>query len=126
MRGKIDTAATDPGPSGDGTHRWCAGRSPGIAIGACLSLLRAAIRVMTAPNASDQETSGMSDTGIDRDTMGRLAGALSFIKSPEDAVVVALRKAAESGDERDIKRARTLFLKLKASERQAAMAAISD
>lgn len=68
----------------------------------------------------------MNDTGIDRDTMGRLAGALSFIKSPEDAVVVGLRKAAESGDERDIKRARTLFLKLKASERQAAMAAISD
>jgi hypothetical protein len=41
-------------------------------------------------------------------------------------VVVALRKAANDGDERDVKRARTLFLKLKASERQAAMAAISD
>lgn len=68
----------------------------------------------------------MADTGIDRDTMGRLAGALSFIKSPEDPVVIALRQAAQSGDERDIKRARTLFLKLKASERQAAMAAIAD
>lgn len=68
----------------------------------------------------------MADTGIDRDTMGRLAGALSFIKSAEDPVVAALRKAAESGDERDIKRARTLFLKLKASERQGAMAAIAD
>ena len=68
----------------------------------------------------------MADTGIDRDTMGRLAGALSFIKGPEDPVVTALRKAADSGDERDIKRARTLFLKLKPSERQGAMAAIAD
>jgi hypothetical protein len=68
----------------------------------------------------------MDDTGIDRDTMGRLAGALSFIKSADDPVVAALRKAADGGDERDIKRARTLFLKLKPSERQGAMAAIAD
>jgi hypothetical protein len=68
----------------------------------------------------------MADTGIDRDTMGRLAGALSFIKSGDDPVVVALKQAAASGDAADIKRARTLFLKLKVAERKAAMAAIDD
>jgi len=58
--------------------------------------------------------------------MGRLARALGFIRTAEDPVTVALRQAAESGTERDIKRARALFLKLKPSERQAALAAISD
>jgi hypothetical protein len=68
----------------------------------------------------------MDDTGIDLDTMGRLAGALAFIKSAQDPVVLALRRAVESADERDIKRARTLFLKLKPAERRGAMAAIAD
>ncbi len=68
----------------------------------------------------------MDETGIDRATMGRLARALSFIRSPEDPVAAALRQAAASGSDRDIKRARTLFLKLKPAERQAALAAISD
>ena len=68
----------------------------------------------------------MDETGIDRDTMARLARALSFIKSPDDPVVAALRQAAESGAERDIKRARTLFLKLKPADRRAALAAVAD
>ncbi len=46
----------------------------------------------------------MDETGIDRDTMARLARSLSFIKSPDDPVVTALKQAAESGTERDIKR----------------------
>lgn len=68
----------------------------------------------------------MDETGIDRDTMARLARALGFIKSPDDPVVAALRQAAESGSERDVKRARSLFLKLKPADRRAALAAIAD
>ena len=68
----------------------------------------------------------MDETGIDRRTMARLARSLSFIKSPDDPVVAALQRAAESGTERDIKRARTLFLKLKPADRRSALAAISD
>ena len=68
----------------------------------------------------------MDETGIDRETMARLARALSFIKSPDEPVVASLRQAAESGAERDIKRARTLFLKLKPADRRAALAAIAD
>ncbi len=68
----------------------------------------------------------MDETGIDRETMGRLARALSFIMSPDEPVVTALRQAAESGAERDTKRARTLFLKLKPAERRAALAAIAE
>ncbi len=45
--------------------------------------------------------------------LARLARSLSFIKSPDEPVVTALKQAAESGTERDIKRARSLFLKLK-------------
>ncbi|MFO7854460.1 MAG: hypothetical protein R6V44_04435 [Paracoccaceae bacterium] len=68
----------------------------------------------------------MDGTSIDRETMGRLGRVLGFIRTAEDPVTVALRQAAESGAERDIKRARTLFLKLKPAERPAALAAISD
>ena len=68
----------------------------------------------------------MDETGIERDTMASLAHSLSFIKNPDDPVVIALKQAAESGTERDIKRARTLFLKLKSAERRAALAAIAD
>jgi hypothetical protein len=68
----------------------------------------------------------MEDTKIDRETMGRLAGALAFIKAPDDPVVIALRAAAESGLERDIKQARTLFLRLKPGERRSALAMLMD
>ena len=36
----------------------------------------------------------MEETKIDRETMGRLAKALAFIGSPDDPVVIALRRAA--------------------------------
>ena len=68
----------------------------------------------------------MDETGIDRDTTARLARSLSFIKSPDDPVVTALKQAAESGTERDIKRARILFLKLKSADRRSALAAIAN
>ncbi len=48
----------------------------------------------------------MEETTIDRETMGRLASALAFIGSPDDPVVLALRKAAETGTDKDVKAAR--------------------
>lgn len=68
----------------------------------------------------------MEDTKIDRETMGRLAKVLAFIGTPDDPVVVALRQAAESGTERDISQARTLFLKLKSADRRAALASLPE
>lgn len=68
----------------------------------------------------------MDETKIDRDAMERLAKALNFICGPEHATTQALRRAASSGTEQDIKRARALFLKLKPGERRAAMTMLSD
>jgi hypothetical protein len=68
----------------------------------------------------------MDDTKIDCATMGRLAKALFFICGTENATALALKRAAESGDEQDVKRARTLFLKLKPSDRRAALATLAD
>jgi hypothetical protein len=68
----------------------------------------------------------MSETNIDRETMGKLSKALSFICGADHACTVALKAAAESGTDRDIKRARSLFLKLKPSHRQAALSMLAD
>ena len=68
----------------------------------------------------------MSELKIDLQTMGRLAGALAFIGSPGDPAVVALRAAVESGDEKDVKNARTLFMRVNAAHRNAALAMLMD
>ena len=68
----------------------------------------------------------MSDTQIDLQTMGRLANALSFIISPDNPAVVAMRAALESGSAKDIKHARTLFLRVNATHRNAALAMLMD
>ena len=68
----------------------------------------------------------MQETTIDRVAMGRLAKALAFICGAEHATTKALQAAAESGKESDIKKARALFLKLKSSDRRAAMAMLTD
>ncbi|MGH6661042.1 MAG: hypothetical protein ACREB6_05860 [Rhodospirillales bacterium] len=68
----------------------------------------------------------MDETAIDRAAMGRLAKALVFICGPDHSTTVALRAAAESGSERDIKIARALFLKLKPGDRRAAMTMLDD
>jgi len=62
------------------------------------------------------------DVKIDGPTMGKLASALAFIVGPDDPTTVALKVAAASGTPQDIKKARTLFLKLKHGQRQAALA----
>ncbi|MGY8961229.1 MAG: hypothetical protein ACKVKG_17220 [Alphaproteobacteria bacterium] len=58
---------------------------------------------------------------FDRDAMGRLAKALAFICGPDNPTTLALQAASESGAERDIKKARKLFLGLKSGDRQAAL-----
>ncbi len=68
----------------------------------------------------------MSDTAIDINTMGRLAGALSFIASPDDPAVIAMRAAVESGTAKDVKHARTLFMRVNANHRNAALAMLMD
>ncbi len=68
----------------------------------------------------------MDDKAIDPAAMGRLAKALLFICGPDHPTTVALKAAAESGSERDIKNARTLFLRLKPGDRRAALAMLGD
>ena len=68
----------------------------------------------------------MDETSIDRTAMGRLAKALEFICGADHPTTAALRKAAETGTERDIKAARTLFVRLKPGDRRAALTMIED
>ena len=68
----------------------------------------------------------MDEEAIDHAAMGRLAKALVFICGPDHPTTVALKAAAESGSERDIKNARTLFLRLKPGDRRAALAMLAD
>ncbi len=68
----------------------------------------------------------MDEKQIDRAAMGRLAKALTFICGADNPATAALAKAAETGTERDIKAARTLFLRLKPGDRRAALAMIED
>ena len=68
----------------------------------------------------------MDETAIDPAAMGRLAKALTFICGPEHPTTVALKVAAESGAEADVRKARRLFLKLKPGDRQAALSLLQD
>jgi hypothetical protein len=68
----------------------------------------------------------MDEATIDHDAMGRLAKALAFICGADHPTTVALKTAADSGAERDIKNARTLFLRLKPTDRRAALAMLED
>jgi hypothetical protein len=68
----------------------------------------------------------MDESTIDRGAMGQLANALAFICGADHPTVAAMKKAAASGTERDIKNARTQFLKLKPSDRRAALAMLKD
>ncbi len=68
----------------------------------------------------------MEEAKIDRAAMGRLAKALVFVCGPDHPTAVALKVAAESGSEQDIKKARTLFLRLKPGYRRAALIMLAD
>jgi len=63
----------------------------------------------------------MDEPTNDRAALGRLAKALAFICGADHPTTVALRAASESGSARGIKAARALFLKLKPSDRRAAL-----
>ena len=54
------------------------------------------------------------------------APGLAFICGTDHPAMVALKVAGDSGAERDIRNARTLFLRLKQSERRAALAMLQD
>ena len=68
----------------------------------------------------------MDEANIDRAAMGKLAEALAFICSPDHPTTIALKAAANSGSEKDIKAARAAFLKLKPSDRRSALAMLRD
>jgi len=73
-----------------------------------------------------EERRQMDESMIDREAMGQLANALTFICGADHPTVAAMKKAVASGTERDIKNARTQFLKLKPSDRRAALAMLKD
>jgi hypothetical protein len=68
----------------------------------------------------------MDEAKIDAALMGRLGKALAFISGPDHPATVALNKAAASGSDKDVKAARAQFLKLKPSDRRAALAMLDD
>lgn len=68
----------------------------------------------------------MENPTIDRAAITRLAKALVFICGADHPTTVAFKAAAESGSEQAIKKARTLFLRLKPGDRQAALTMIDD
>ena len=68
----------------------------------------------------------MDEISIDPAAMGRLAKALAFICGADHATTLALKAAAESGSPQDIKKARTLFLRLKPGDRRAALTMVAD
>ena len=68
----------------------------------------------------------MKETNIDHAAMVRLAKALDFICGPDHLTTIAVKAAAESGSEQDIKKARALFLRLKPGDRRAALTMLAD
>jgi len=66
------------------------------------------------------------DFKFDKDVMARLAGALSFLVGADHAATKALKKAADTGTDADIKAARTQFLRLKPGDRRAALTMLND
>ena len=87
---------------------------------------RRAVAPLVAPEKKIATGFPMDETKIDREAMGRLAKALAFICGADHPTTVALKAAAESGGDRDIKNARVLFLRLKQSDRRAALAMLDD
>jgi hypothetical protein len=68
----------------------------------------------------------MDETPIDPASLGRLAKAMAFISGADHPATIALKTAAKTQSERDIKNARKLFLQLRPGDRKAALAMIGD
>jgi len=84
------------------------------------------MRVAATQHPDAPGESRMDETKFDPAAMGRLANALAFICGADHPAVAALRAAAESGSEKDIAKARKLFLGLKPGDRRAALTMIAD
>jgi hypothetical protein len=83
------------------------------------------------PRGRDDYTNAWEDSEVkelkfDRDAVGRLAKALAFICGPDNPTTVALQAASASGSERDVAKARKLFLSLKLGDRRAALTMLAD
>jgi hypothetical protein len=76
--------------------------------------------------ADDVGNKRMDDLKIDRAAMGRLAKALVFICGADHPTTAALNAAAESGTDKDIAKARKLFLGMKPGDRRAALTMLGD
>jgi len=63
---------------------------------------------------------------FDATMMGRLSGALAFVVGTDHAATKALKIASQTGAEKDIKAARTQFLRLKPGDRRAALTMLND
>jgi len=68
----------------------------------------------------------MADLTIDREAMGQLSKALAFIYGADHPTTLALKAASDGGSKQDIAKARKLFLALKSTDRQAAMAMLNN
>jgi hypothetical protein len=68
----------------------------------------------------------MEKATIDRAAIERLANALVFICGADHPTTVAFKVAVETGSEQNVKKARTLFLRLKPGERHAALRMIEE
>ncbi|MGA7324211.1 MAG: hypothetical protein WBX25_06965 [Rhodomicrobium sp.] len=68
----------------------------------------------------------MDKKNIDRAAIERLGKALMFICGPDHPTTIALQLATASGSERDIKNARSLFMKLKPGDRKAALIMLAE
>ena len=68
----------------------------------------------------------MAELVLDLAAMAKLAKGLDFICGPTDPCTVAVKKAAASGAEADIKKARKLFMALKSTHRIAALGMLRE
>ena len=68
----------------------------------------------------------MDDAPLNAAMMGQLAHAVGFICGAGHPAAVALKAAAASGSDKDIKAARKVFLRLKPTERRAALAMLEE
>ncbi len=104
----------------------CSGGAGSRTVRRAITCRVATTTIIAASALAATEPISMDEKTIDQAAMGRLAKALVFICGADHPTTVALKTAAESGSERDIKNARTLFLRLKPGDRRAALAMLAD
>jgi hypothetical protein len=68
----------------------------------------------------------VAEIALDLAAMAKLAKVLDFIAGPTDPCTVAVKQAAASGAEADIRRARAAFMKLKSTHRVAALGMLRE